>query len=143
MNYVLDTCVLSELAKKVPDGRVVAWLRAQAEERLYLSVLTLGELQKGVTKLTDSKRRRDLQSWLDEDLTQRFAGRILDVTAAVAGTWGRLQGQAEQAGRRLPVIDGLIAATALNFGAAVVTRNAADMETSGVDIVNPWSARAT
>ena len=84
------------------------------------------------------RRAKKLQAWLDDDLLERFAGRILDVTPAVARTWGRIQGEAERIGRRLQVIDSLIAATALNLGAPMVTRNVEDVEASGVEIVNPW-----
>ena len=138
MNYLLDTCVISELVNKNPAPRVVEWVRQQREERLYLSVLTFGELEKGIAKLGDTKRGRELQAWLDEDLLERFAGRVLDVSSRVARLWGRVQGVAETAGRTMPVIDGLIAATALDFGASVVTRNVDDFEPSGVEIVNPW-----
>ncbi len=140
MNYVLDTCLVSELIKKKPEPRVVEWVRGQPEERLYLSVLTPGELQKGIAKLADQQRAKKLQAWLDDELLERFAGRILDVTPAVARIWGRIQGEAERTGRRMQVIDSLIAATALNLGASMVTRNVDDVEASGVEVVNPWTA---
>ncbi len=139
MNYLLDTCLISELIKKTPETRVIEWVRQQPEERLYLSVLTQGELQKGIAKLKDQHRARKLQRWLDDDLLERFAGRVLDVTPAVARIWGRIQGKAEREGRRMQVIDSLIAATALNLGASMVTRNVEDVEASGVEIVNPWT----
>ncbi len=138
MNYLLDTCLVSELVKKAPKTSVVEWVRQQSEERLYLSVLTPGELQKGIAKLEDQQRARELQRWLDDDLLERFAGRVLDVTPAVARIWGRIQGRAERAGRRMQVIDSLIAATALKLGAPMVTRNVEDVAASGVEIVNPW-----
>ena len=141
MNYLLDTCLISELIKKKPEPRVVEWVREQPEERLYLSVLTLGELQKGIAKLEDQRRAKKLQTWLDDDLLERFAGRILDVTPRVARIWGRIQGRAEANGRRMQVVDSLIAATCLDLGAAVVTRNVEDIEASGVEIVNPWPAQ--
>ncbi len=140
MSYLLDTCVVSELVKPAPDAQVVAWLRHQPEEQLYLSVLTLGELQKGIARLRDGRRRRSLQAWLDGDLEQRFAGRVLALTRDVARAWGRVQAQAEQQGRRLPLFDSLIAATALTHDAAVVTRNEDDVRPSGVRVVNPWRA---
>ncbi len=140
MNYLLDTCLVSELIKKKPEPRVVEWVRRQAEDRLYLSVLTLGELQKGIAKLKDQQRAHKLQAWLDDDLLERFAGRILDVTPGVARIWGRIQGKAEAEGRTMQVIDSLIAATALDLGASVATRNVEDVEASGVEIVNPWPA---
>jgi predicted nucleic acid-binding protein len=138
VNYVLDTCVISELVKKKPEPAVVEWVRQQHEDTLYLGALSLGEIQKGIVKVADPKRRATLQEWLDKDLAERFAGRILDVSPEVALTWGRLQGEAEKRGRRMAVIDGLIAAVALCFGAAVVTRNVEHFEPSGVALVNPW-----
>ncbi|MCP3958644.1 MAG: type II toxin-antitoxin system VapC family toxin [bacterium] len=138
MIYLLDTCLISELIKEKPEPQVVNWVRQQPEERLYLSVLTLGELQKGIAKLQGSKRARRLQAWLDDDLLERFAGRILDLTPGVARIWGRIQGKAELVGEKMQVIDSLIAATALDRGASVVTRNVDDMAPSGVEIVNPW-----
>ncbi len=138
MNYLLDTCLISELIKKAPEARVVEWIRQQPEERLYLSVLTPGELQKGIAKLEDQPRAKKLQAWLDDDLLERFAGRILDVTPRVARIWGQIQGKAEAKGRRMQVIDSLIAATALNLGAPMVTRNVEDVAESGVEILNPW-----
>ncbi len=138
MNYLLDTCLVSELIKKRPEPHVVDWVRQQPEDRLYLSVVTLGELQKGIAKLEDAQRAKKLQAWLDEDLLERFAGRVLDVTPAVARIWGRIQGEAERSGRTLPVIDSLIVSTAFDLGAPVVTRNVDDMAPSGVEVVNPW-----
>lgn len=138
MNYLLDTCLVSELIKKRPEAKVVDWVRQQPEDRLYLSVVTLGELQKGIAKLKDMQRARRLQEWLDEDLLERFAGRVLDVTPTVARIWGRLQGEAERRGYTLAVVDCLIASTAFDFGAAVVTRNVDDLAPSGIEIVNPW-----
>ena len=143
MNYVLDTCVISELVKKKPEPAVVEWVRQQQEDTLYLGALSLGEVQKGIVKVADLQRRADLQKWLDKDLVERFAGRILDVSSDAALTWGRLQGEAEKRGRRLAVIDGLLAAVALCFGAAVVTRNVEHFEPSGVSLVNPWPERRT
>ncbi len=138
MNYLLDTCLVSELIKKRPEPQVVDWVRQQPEDRLYLSVVTLGELQKGIAKLKDVQRAKKLQEWLDEDLLERFADRVLDVTAAVARIWGRIQGEAERAGHTLPVVDSLIASTAFDFGAPVVTRNVDHLAPSGIEIVNPW-----
>lgn len=141
MSFLLDTCVLSELVRPRPEPAVIEWIRAQTEERLHLSVLTIGEIEKGIVKVRDEQRREKLRRWLDEDLRQRFAGRLIDVTPEVARIWGRVQGEAEKAGRKMPVIDGLIAATALCFGWHVVTRNEDDLRASDVEIVNPWPAR--
>lgn len=117
---------------------MVDWVREQDEEWLYLSVITLAEIQKGVTRLVDSRRKRQLQEWLDVDLRERFRNRLLDVTPQVATLWGRIQGEEGRRGRTPPVLDSFIAATALAFDAAVVTRNEDDMKGSGVKIVNPW-----
>jgi len=137
---LLDTCVLSEFVKRQPEPQLLDWVQAQPEEGLFLSVLTLGELQKGVSKLAASKRKRALQEWVSNDLPRRFEGRVLGITAPVALLWGQLQGRAERQGRKMAVIDGLIAATALDLdgSAAVVTRNVDDFKLSGVEIVNPW-----
>ena len=138
MKYLLDTCLISELVKKEPNPSVVSWLDQQDEQTLFLSVLNLGELQKGISKLTDGTTKDELQAWVALDLVERFTGRILDIDLETALSWGRLQGEAEQAGEKLPVMDSLIAATAAAHGLVVVTRNAKDMERCGVKVCNPW-----
>lgn len=129
---------MSELTRPRPDPGVVGWVAEQEERSLHLSVLTLGEIEKGIGKLADSERKAKLRLWLEHELCHRFAGRILDITKEVALTWGRLQAQAESRGRKLPVVDGLIAATAVTHGLAVVTRNTVDLAASGAALVNPW-----
>ena len=138
MNYLLDTCVLSELAKTRPEPRVVEWISTTPEERLHLSVLTLGELQKGIVQLHDGERRKKLARWLDEDVRVRFEGRILGLDEETLLEWGRLAGEAERRGRVLPVIDGLFAASALASRMTLVTRNIADVNNLGVPLLNPW-----
>ena len=138
MKYLLDTCLISELVKEKPDLGVLEWIEQQDEQALFLSVLTLGELQKGVSKLPDGRKKTQLLHWLDEALQTRFTGRMLDIDTGVATLWGRMQGEAEQRGRRMPVIDSLLAATAQANKLAVVTRNGADMAGSGVEVINPW-----
>lgn len=142
MSFLLDTSVVSELVKKVPHEGVVSWLGRQDEESLYLSVLTLGELEKGISKLRASARRDRLRTWLARELTARFADRLLPVDVPVAARWGMLTGNAEKRGTPLPVIDSLIAATALERGFSVVTRNVADFERCGVACVDPWDEQA-
>ncbi|MCK5379718.1 MAG: type II toxin-antitoxin system VapC family toxin [Acidobacteria bacterium] len=139
MSFLLDTCVLSELVKPRPNAGVRDWVGAQNEHRLFLSVITVGELQKGVSKLQPGRRRAELQQWLEGELLIRFQGRILDIDTAVAGEWGVMLGEAEGRGRPLPAIDVLIAATAKVHGCAVVTRNEADIEPTGIVVVNPWT----
>ncbi len=141
MSYLLDTCVLSEFQRPTPQASVVAWLRAQEEETFFLSVLTLGELQRGISRLPASRKRNRLQTWLDSDLRQRFEGRILPIDDAVATRWGDVQARVEAKGAPLPVMDSLIASTALIHDLAVVTRNGEDFARTGVAVVDPWSAR--
>jgi predicted nucleic acid-binding protein len=138
IGYLLDTPLLSELAKRQPQRGVVEWVDACDESSLFISVLTLGELQKGISKLADSERREILQAWLTEDLVRRFHGRTLLVDSAVALDWGVLQGESERNGVPLPVTDSLIAATARVHDLTVVTRNERDMTRCGVSVRNPW-----
>jgi len=138
VKYLLDTCLVSELVKKEPNPAVVSWLDEQDEQKLFLSVLNLGELQKGISKLPDGTKKEELQAWVALDLVERFTGRILEIDLETALCWGRLQGEAEQAGEKLPVMDSLIAATAAAHGLIVVTRNVRDIERCGVRVCNPW-----
>ncbi|WP_456324414.1 PIN domain-containing protein [Desulfonauticus submarinus] len=138
MRYLLDTCIIAELVKPKPNNNVVNWLRLQDENQLYLSVLTLGEISKGIEKVKDEFRKKRLHLWIEDDLRRRFRGRILPINEQVAMIWGQIQGRAEKQGRGMPVIDGLIAATGLAFNLIVVSRNVADMEVSGVVLFNPW-----
>jgi len=138
VKYLLDTCLISELVKKVPNSAVVSWLDEQDEQSLFLSVLTIGELQKGISKLLDSPRKDELQAWIEHDLALRFMGRIIDIEMEVVLIWGRLQGESERKGESLPVMDSLIAATAKAHGLVVVTRNVKDIERCQVRVCNPW-----
>lgn len=140
MNYLLDTCLISELVKKAfPNPGVVAWLNQQDEDRLFLSAITIGEIQAGISKLIDSARKTDLLSWLDNDLRRRFSNRILPIDLEVALVWGSKRGDASRNGVTLPFADSLIAATALAHGMTVVSRNASDLQRCGAMILNPWS----
>jgi len=138
LKYLLDTCVISELIKPQPNQSVVEWLNSQNEEDIYLSVLTIGEIQKGIAKLPDSIRKDNLQNWLDNDLQQRFYGKIFDINYEVASTWGKIQGKAEKEGKKMSVIDSLIATTGIFFDCVIVTRNVSDIDVSGCEILNPW-----
>lgn len=141
--FLLDTYVISELVKPSPEPRVCAWIDAVEESSLYLSVLTLGEIRQGVARLAVGKRRVRLDRWLREDLPARFDGRILAVSAAVADRWGVLSARATMKGQPVPVIDGLLAATALCHDLILVTRNTADVAAAGVRVLNPWEATST
>jgi hypothetical protein len=138
VKYLLDTCVISELVKKEPNAAVLRWLDEQDEQTLFLSVLTPGELQKGVSRLPPGARKDDLQVWIGHDLSERFGERILDLDLETSLVWGRLQGEAELRGEKLPVMDSLIAATAISHGMVVVTRNVKDMERCRARVFNPW-----
>jgi len=138
VNYLLDTCAVSELTRARPGKSFVRWLDSQDEDRLAISVLTLGEIEKGIAKLPDSRKKNALHAWLHRDLVGRFSDRLLDITPDIALTWGRLPADAETRGRRAPVIDALIAATALVHGCTVVTRNESDIARCGAPVLNPW-----
>lgn len=138
MSFLLDTCVISDAARNA-DSSLVQWLRSQSPVDLHLSVLTLGEIRKGVELLPTGKKREKLRAWLDEDLRAQFAGRLLQITSDVALEWGRLAAVAQKSGRRLAVVDGLLLATAQAHGLTFVTRNTKDVETRGVAVLNPYS----
>ena len=138
MKFLLDNCLISELVKKKPDAAVLKWLDERDEQSLFLSILTLGELQKGISKLSTGVRKDDLQAWIEHDLIERFEGRILDLDLETALIWGKLQGEAELKGETLPVMDSLIAATAIAHGLVVVTRNEKDIERCRARVFNPW-----
>ncbi len=138
MKFLLDTCLISELVRKAPNAKVVHWIEACDEEQTFLSILTLGEIQKEISKLAEKKRKSALQNWLDTDLRTRFYGRILPISDEVAQTWGYLLGEAEAKGIRIPAIDGLIGATAIANNLTVVTRNEKDLIPTGARILNPW-----
>ena len=137
MNYLLDTCVLSEFKKKLPEPKVIDWLDAQIEESLYFSVITIGEIQKGIALLPVSKRQTELTVWL-EDLIYRYDERVLPLNTEVMRQWGRLTGALEKQGRKLPLMDSLIAATALAHHLTLVTRNEPDFAATNVSVLNPW-----
>ena len=139
MRYLLDTCVISELVARQPNPRVVAWVDAVEESRLYLSVVTIGEIRRGIAKLPDSPRKERLNRWLEEDLLLRFSGRIVSIDVGVMLTWGELVARLERTGRVLPAMDSLVAAIALHGEFTLVTRNVRDFEGTGVQIVNPWA----
>lgn len=140
MKYLLDTCVISELVRPKPATSVANWIREQQEDLLHFSVLTLGELRKGIDRLPEGRKRVRLENWLNRDLRLRFIGRWLPIDEEIAERWGLMNTRAIAQGRAMPVIDSLIAATALVHGMTVVTRNTDDMQPSGVLLLNPWTA---
>ena len=136
---VIDTCVVSELTRSEPSESVVHWLRAHRGEAVFLSAITIGELVRGVELLGRGRRRAQLELWLD-GLRATYADRILPVSEEVAVRWGKLSALCRSRGRPLASLDGLIAATALDAGFGIATRNVADFEQTGVELVNPWDA---
>lgn len=137
MSYLLDTPVVWEAKRSEPDTRVLAWLAEQPLTSVYLSVLTLGELQEGITALGDTDEARALGGWL-EGLTGSFAGRILDVTPDVAVTWGRLRADAWSQGQTAAAIDLVLVATAVTHGLTLVTRGGVEGELGSLKVFNPW-----
>ena len=138
--FLLDTNVPSELVRPRPEPKVRTWVAAQDLGTLFISSVSFGEIRKGITLLPPGKRREQLEAWIETDLSILFSGRVLSVTRSVAERWGVLEGQRQLAGKPLNVPDGQIAATALEHGLTLVTRNTKDFEQLGVSIFNPWVA---
>ncbi|MBU0710911.1 type II toxin-antitoxin system VapC family toxin [bacterium] len=138
MNYLLDTCVISELVKIEPDKQVAEWINSVEEGQLYLSVVTIGELEKGISKLKPSKRKDKITEWLHNDLIFRFNDRILNLDINTFIEWGRLNATLENQGKKMPSIDSLIAATAIQYNLCLVTRNDRDFQNCNIQILNPW-----
>lgn len=139
LGFLLDTNVISELMKPRPSRRVAEWVDATPEDLCHLSVITIGEIRKGIDLLDDDDpKRAALQSWLNRDLRVRFAGRLLAFDASVAERWGQLEAVAKRLRLTLPTIDAQLAATALHHGLTFVTRNTADIRPTGVPVFNPW-----
>jgi len=136
--YLLDTCVLSDLGSRDPTPSVVAWVDGVEEERLYLSVITIGEIRKGIDRLPVTNRRRELEAWLEGELSDRFRGRLVPIDVGVMLVWGALTARLERAGKTMPAIDAIIAATAIHHALQLVTRNTKDFEKAGIEIINPW-----
>ena len=135
---LLDTCVVSELVRPRPDPTVLAWFEAQREEDLFLSVLTAGEIERGATRLPHGPARDRVEDWLGE-LLDRYGDRLLDLDVDTALRWGDLSARAAARGRTVPVIDGLLAATALRRGLSLATRKLADFADLDLELVNPWT----
>lgn len=137
MKYLLDTCVLSELVKPAPEPKVVAWVNAQAEDSLFASAITLAELLKGIAKLQDSQRKTALTEWVNK-IQEEMADRILPFERTTADYWANICAKAEKSGKPLSAFDSLIAATAMEHGLVIVTRNVRDYESAPVMLINPW-----
>lgn len=136
--FLLDTNCISEIVRSKPEPRLLDWMQAVDESLLFLSVLTLGEIRKGVAGLPQGKRRTQLETWLEIDLQARFSGRILSIDGPIADRWGVLSGEAKRKGRALSAIDGLLAATALYHNLTIVSRNVTDFASTPASVLNPW-----
>jgi len=139
VRYLLDTNVVSELVARRPDVKVVGWVDGLDPGGTYLSVITVGEISKGIEKLPDSRRKDTIREWLSGDLLLRFEGRILTIDVAVMLAWGALAAESESRGRTMPAIDSLISALALHHDLVLATRNEDDFRHTGVRILNPWN----
>lgn len=138
MSFLIDTCALSELTRKDPAPLVTEWFDGTPAESLHVSVLSFGEIRRGVERLPDSRRRSRISAWLENELPAWFENRVLPIDGSIADEWGKLTARMKNP---LPAIDGLIAATALCRRLTVVTRNESDFAPAGVAILNPWRQR--
>jgi toxin FitB len=139
LNYLLDTNVISEALRPAPNRSVARWLETVPEVRFYLSVLTLGEIRKGVEMLRAGNRKERAREWLESDLPARFEGRVLSVDAKVCDRWGHMLAERKQPAA---AVDSLIAATALTHDLAVLTRNAKNFDFDGLRLINPFTTKA-
>lgn len=140
MGYLLDTCTISEMVAKWPDANVVDWFEDQDESSLYLSVITWGELQRGILQLPAGKRRVKLETWLSDELRPLFEGRIVDVDQKVISTWARMLASFKPKGIIRASLDSLIEATAIQNDLIIVTRNEKNFHDSHASVLNPWNA---
>jgi predicted nucleic acid-binding protein len=139
MRYLLDTNFLSEAARPRPDPGVLSWTRQQSPFDLFVSALSFGEIRKGIALRAPDARRAEIDAWLEITLPQQFQGRVLPVDEAIAVEWGRVAAEGRMKGRELPVIDGLLVATAIVHGMTLVTRNERDCAGRGASTLNPWT----
>lgn len=140
MKYLLDTCAISEYVKPDPNANLHAWLQGTDDALMGISVISLGEIQSGISRLPDGKRKHRLRHWLENELVPRFEARILSVDLADTLRWGVLTGEAKSRGETLPSVDALLAATALNRQLTLVTRNTKDFQRCGISLINPWKS---
>ena len=138
--FLLDTNYISEVVRVQPDPSVLRWMETAGESLLNLSVLTLGEIRKGLAALAQGQRRTRLEAWLESELHARFSGRILPIDAAVADRWGWLSAEARRRGKPFSTTDALLASTALHHNLTIVTRNVADFTGLSVPVLNPWES---
>jgi predicted nucleic acid-binding protein len=134
MRYLIDTNVICETVKAIPNKNVINWFNNIDNESLYISVLTIGEIKKGIEKTTDISKKEKIDTWLEYELSSWFDNRILDIDKLIAIKWGEISSKP----KTKPVIDSLIAATALHYNLALVTRNIQDFDYSNLEVINPF-----
>lgn len=138
MKYLMDTCVISEMVTKRPSVKVLQFIDQVEESCLYLSVITLGEIRKGIEELSSAKKKQSLTQWLQEDLKVRFEGRILALDEEIFQVWGSLMAHLKKKGTPMPIIDSLIASSCLAKELTLLTRNEKDFLNSNIKWLNPW-----
>jgi predicted nucleic acid-binding protein len=141
LNYLLDTNVLCEATRPQPDDHAAAWLSAQSALTLFVSLISIAEIRKGILLLPEGKKRTKLAIWLESELLPAFANRVISLGEAEMNEWAALQAEAEKNGHRLPVVDSLIAATARCHGLTLATRNIQDFRHCGIPVHNPWAEK--
>ncbi|MBE7517329.1 MAG: type II toxin-antitoxin system VapC family toxin [Chloracidobacterium sp.] len=138
MMYLLDTCVISEIIKPIPELKVVNWIKSKEPEVLFLSVFTISEIMRGIERLDATKRRSKLEQWLD-DIKTVYKGKTLDFDIESAEIWGKMRGRADKTGAPISPFDSQIAAIAIKHGLIIATRNINDFDRTGVELFNPWA----
>src|SRR6266581_5309356 len=137
-DFLLDTNVLSEWVKPLPNPGVVQWLEVVDEDRTHISVVSFAEIRRGIERMEPGQRRQRLASWLDDELSARFEGRVFGIDRTVANSWSSITAQTERSGHTLSIMDAFLVATALVHNLTVVTRNVSDFRPTGVKLLNPW-----
>ena len=138
MAYLLDTCTISEMVSVKPNAKVLKWFESQSEKTLYLSIITIGEIEKGIYQLAQSKKRLRLETWLFDELAPSFQGRLLGIDRKLLTTWAKMTAQLKTKGMNRQSFDSLIEAAALHHQLILVTRNVKNFQNSQVTILNPW-----
>ena len=138
MNYLIDTCVISELVKDSPDANVLEYINNLIDSDVMISVITIGELKNGISNLAKGKRRSKLEKWLNEEMLVRFDGRILNIDTDIMLVWGELVSTLSSVGRPMPIMDSLLAAQCKRYELKLITRNTKDFDNTGIKLINPW-----